>query len=187
MKGIYVDHAATTKMKKEVLESMIPYLTEKYGNPSSGYILGTKNKEAIEEARWKVASAIGADESEEIYFTSGGSEADNLAIKGIVRARKNRGKHIITSKIEHMAILNSCKQLEEEGYEVTYLNVDSNGIVKLNELEKAIREDTILISIMVANNEIGTIEPINDIGKIAQKNHILFHVDAVQAIRKYKD
>ena len=187
MKKVYVDHAATTKMKKEVLESMMPYLDEKYGNPSSAYILGSDSKSAIEKARIQVAKAIGAEMPEEIYFTSGGSEADNLAIKGIAKARKNRGKHIITSKIEHMAILNSCKQLEKEGFEITYLDVDSSGVVKLYELEKAIREDTILISIMFANNEIGTIEPINEIGKIAKKNHILFHVDAVQAIRKFKN
>lgn len=187
MKIVYADHAATTKIRKEVLDSMMPYLTEKFGNPSSAYILGNENKEAIEYARKQVALAIGAEESEEIYFTSGGSEADNLAIKGIARARKNRGKHIITSKIEHMAILNSCRELEEEGFEITYLNVDSNGIVKLNELENSIREDTILISIMFANNEIGTIEPISEIAKIAHSHGILFHVDAVQAVRKYKN
>lgn len=186
VKIIYADHAATTKMKKEVLDAMMPYLEEKYGNPSSAYILGQENKRAIEEARNQVAKAIGAEYSEEIYFTSGGSESDNLAIKGIAKARKSRGKHIITSKIEHMAIINACKQLEEEGFDITYVDVDSNGIVKINELEKAIREDTILISIMFANNEIGTIEPIGEIGKIARKNHILFHVDAVQAVGSLK-
>ena len=187
MKIVYADYAATTKIRKEVLDSMMPYLTEKFGNPSSAYILGNENKEAIEYARKQVALAIGAEESEEIYFTSGGSESDNLAIKGIARARKNRGKHIITTKIEHMAILNSCKQLEEEGFEITYLNVDSDGIIKLNELENSIREDTILISVMFANNEIGTIEPIIEIAKIAHSHGILFHVDAVQAVRKYKN
>lgn len=186
MKEIYVDHAATTKMKREVLESMMPYLTEKFGNPSTMYKYGIENKKAIDDARNKVAIAIGA-EKEEIYFTSGGSEADNLALKGIAKARKNRGKHIITTQIEHMAILNSCKQLEEEGYEVSYIGVDSDGIIKLNELENAIREDTILISVMFANNEIGTIQPISEIGKIARNKNIIFHVDAVQAVRKCKN
>ena len=187
MKTIYVDHAATTKIKKEVLDSMLPYLTEMYGNPSTAYELGIENRKAIEKAREQVAKAIGAEYSEEIYFTSGGSEADNLAIKGIARARKKRGKHIITTKIEHMAILNTCKQLEDEGYEVSYIDVDSNGIIKLNELENAIREDTILISVMFANNEIGTIEPVNEVAKIAHKHGILFHVDAVQAVRKLEN
>lgn len=186
MKEIYVDYAATTKMKREVLESMMPYLTEKFGNPSTMYKYGIENKKAIDDARNKVAIAIGAEE-EEIYFTSGGSEADNLALKGIAKARKNRGKHIITTQIEHMAILNSCKQLEEEGYEVSYIGVDSDGIIKLNELENAIREDTILISVMFANNEIGTIQPISEIGKIARNKNIVFHVDAVQAVRKCKN
>lgn len=186
MKEIYVDHAATTKMKKEVLESMMPYLTEKFGNPSTMYKYGIENKKAIDDARNKVAIAIGAEE-EKIYFTSGGSEADNLAFKGIAKARKNRGKHIITTQIEHMAILNSCKQLKEEGYEVSYIGVDSDGIIKLNELENAIREDTILISVMFANNEIGTIQPISEIGKIARNKNIVFHVDAVQAVRKCKN
>lgn len=184
MRKIYVDHAATTKMKREVLESMMPYLTEKFGNPSTMYKYGIENKRAIEEARKQVAKAIGADEENEIYFTSGGSEADNLAIKGIAKSRKNRGKHIITTQIEHMAILNSCKQLEKEGYEVSYIGVDSDGIIRLNELENAIRDDTILISVMFANNEIGTIQPIGEIGKIAKSKNILFHVDAVQAVRK---
>ena len=184
MREIYVDHAATTKMKKEVLESMMPYLTEKFGNPSTMYKYGIENKKAIEEARKQVARAIGAEEESEIYFTSGGSEADNLALKGIAKSRKNRGKHIITAQIEHMAILNSCKQLEEEGYEVSYIGVDSDGIIRLNELENTIRNDTILISVMFANNEIGTIQPIGEIGKIAKSKNILFHVDAVQAVRK---
>lgn len=187
MREIYVDHAATTKMKKEVLESMMPYLTEKFGNPSTMYKYGIENKKAIEEARKQVARAIGAEEESEIYFTSGGSEADNLALKGIAKSRKNRGKHIITTQIEHMAILNSCKQLEEEGYEVSYIGVDSDGIIRLNELENTIRNDTILISVMFANNEIGTIQPIGEIGKIAKSKNILFHVDAVQAVRKCKN
>lgn len=187
MKIIYADHAATTKIKKEVLDEMMPYLAEKYGNPSSAYKLGHDNKIAIEKARNKVALAIGARDSEEIIFTSGGTESDNLAIKGIARVNKNKGKHIITSKIEHMAVLNSCKELEEEGFEITYLNVDSNGVVKINELENAIRNDTILISVMLANNEIGTIEPIREIGKITHEYNIPFHVDAVQGIRKHKN
>ena len=187
MREIYVDHAATTKMKKEVLESMMPYLTEKFGNPSTMYKYGIENKKAIEEARKQVARAIGAEEESEICFTSGGSEADNLALKGIAKSRKNRGKHIITTQIEHMAILNSCKQLEEEGYEVSYISVDSDGIIRLNELENTIRNDTILISVMFANNEIGTIQPIDEIGKIAKSKNILFHVDAVQAVRKCKN
>lgn len=186
MREVYLDHAATTKMKKEVLESMLPYFEESYGNPSTSYKLGLENKRAIEEARKKVANAIGAEYEEEIYFTSGGSEADNLAIKGIAKARKNRGKHIITSEIEHSAIINSCKQLENEGYEITYVSVDTSGIIKLNELENAIREDTILISVMFANNEIGTIQPIFEIAKIAKSKNILLHVDAVQAVGSIK-
>lgn len=187
MREIYVDHSATTKMKKEVLESMMPYLTEKFGNPSTMYKYGIENKRAIEEARKQVARAIGAEDESEIYFTSGGSEADNLALKGIAKSRRSRGKHIITTQIEHMAILNSCKQLEKEGYEVSYIGVDSDGIIRLNELENAIRDDTILISVMFANNEIGTIQPIGEIGKIAKSKNILFHVDAVQAVRKCKN
>ena len=187
MKNIYVDHAATTKIKKEVIDSMMPYLTEKYGNPSAGYSLGKKSKDAIEESREKVCKAIGAEYTDEIYFTSGGTESDNLAIKGIAHARKNRGRLIITTQIEHKAILNSCKQLEKEGSEVTYLKVDADGLINLSELENSIREDTILISVMFANNEIGTIEPISDIGKIAKKYNIPFHVDAVQAVRFCKN
>ena len=187
MKIIYADHAATTKIKDEVLEVMQPYLKANYGNPSSAYELGEKSREAIEIAREQVASAIGANNADEIYFTSGGSESDNLAIKGIARLRKNIGKHIITSKIEHMAVLNSCRQLEEEGFKVSYINVDADGIIKIDELKKEIRDDTILISVMYANNEIGTIEPIKEIAKIAKEGNILFHVDAVQAIRKLKN
>lgn len=187
MREIYADHAATTKIKREVLESMMPYLEEEFGNPSSAYKLGINNKKAVEEARKKVALAIGAEEANEIYFTSGGSEADNFALRGIAKKRKNRGNHIITTKIEHMAILNTCKTLEKEGFEITYLNVDSDGIIKTSELERAIRPDTILISVMFANNEIGSIEPIGEISKIAKKHGILFHVDAVQAVRKCKN
>ena len=171
---VYADHSATTFVKDEVLREMLPYFTRNFGNASSGYSIGRN-------ARCKVATAIGA-RSDEIYFTSGGSEADNMIISGIARANKNRGKHIITTKIEHMAIINTCKNLEKEGFDITYLDVDEGGIINLNQLINSIREDTILISVMFANNEIGTIEPIEQIGKIAKENNILFHTDAVQAI-----
>lgn len=176
---IYFDHSATTRIDERVLNKMVPYLTTNYGNPSSMYFLGRRNKRAIEEARKTVASQIGA-RSKEIYFTSCGSESDNLALKGVVYA--NHGTHIITSKIEHPAILNTCATLERQGFEVTYLNVDQKGFINLDELQNAIRPDTILISIMFANNEIGTIEPIGQIGKIAKANCVYFHTDAVQAI-----
>lgn len=182
---IYLDHGATTKVDERVLNKMLPYFSINYGNPSSAYFLGRRNKRVIEEARNDVASNIGA-KSKEIYFTSCGSESDNLALKGIAYANKHKGKHIITSKIEHPAILNTCATLERQGFEVTYLNVDRNGFIKLEELENAIRTDTILISIMFANNEIGTIEPIEEIGKIAKRNNIYFHTDAVQAIGNVK-
>ena len=186
MEGIrYFDHAATTAVKEEVLKEMLPYFSESYGNASSLYSLGRKNKRAIENSRQRVAHALGAN-AKEIYFTSGGSESDNLAIKGIAYANKNKGRHIITSKIEHPAVLNSCKSLEKEGFIVTYLNVDKNGIILLNELEQAIRNDTILISIMFANNEIGTIQPIKEISQIAKKHNIYFHTDAVQAVGNLK-
>lgn len=178
---IYLDHGATTKVDERVLCKMLPYFSINYGNPSSAYFIGRKNKRVIEESRSIVASNIGAN-SKEIYFTSCGSESDNLALKGIAYANKHRGKHIITSKIEHPAILNTCATLERQGFDVTYLNVDNNGFVKLEELENSIRADTILISIMFANNEIGTIEPIEEIGKIARRNNIYFHTDAVQGI-----
>lgn len=178
---IYLDHGATTRVDDRVLNKMLPYFSINYGNPSSAYFIGRKNKRVIEEARNIVASNIGAN-SKEIYFTSCGSESDNLALKGIAYANKHRGRHIITSKIEHPAILNTCATLERQGFEVTYLNVDSNGFVRLDELENSIRVDTILISIMFANNEIGTIQPIEQIGKIAKMNNIYFHTDAVQAI-----
>lgn len=182
---IYLDHGATTKVDDRVLNKMLPYFSINYGNASSAYFLGRRNKRIIEESRNIVADCIGAN-SKEIYFTSCGSESDNLALKGIAYANKNKGKHIITSKIEHPAILNTCKTLERQGFEVTYLNVDNRGFVKLEELENAIREDTILISIMFANNEIGTIEPIDKMAKIAKVNNIYFHTDAVQAIGNVK-
>lgn len=177
---IYFDNAATTRVKMEVLKEMIPYFNEEYGNPSSIYQIGRKAKRAVEFARERVANLINADKSE-IYFTGCGSESDNTALKGIAYKNKNRGNHIITSKIEHPAILDSCKMLEKQGFEVTYLNVDENGFVNLAELENSITDKTILISIMFANNEIGTIEPIEQIAKIAKRKNIIFHTDAVQA------
>ena len=184
-KIIYLDHAATTPVDDRVLNKMLPYFRLSYGNPSSMYEKGRANKRIIEEARSEIARPINA-KAKEIYFTSGGTESDNLALKGVAYANKNKGKHIITSKIEHPAILNSCKTLEKQGYEITYLNVDNRGFVRLDELENAIREDTILISIMFANNEIGTIEPIEQIGKIAKQKNIIFHTDSVQAVGNIK-
>ncbi len=177
----YFDHAATTATKEEVLKEMLPYFTLNYGNASSIYSIGRKSKKAVEESRHKVAHAIGA-EAKEIYFTSCGSESDNLAIKGVAFANKERGNHIITTKIEHPAVLHTCQHLEKDGFRVTYLNVDSDGLINLKELEEAITPQTILISIMFANNEIGTIQPIKEIGEIAKKYNIYFHTDAVQAI-----
>ncbi len=181
----YFDHAATTAVDEEVLREMIPYFSYSYGNPSSAYTIGRQNKMAIHIARQKVAKAINA-KPKEIYFTGCGSESDNLALKGITYANSKNKKHIITTKIEHHAILNTCKTLEQEGVEVTYLNVDKDGKINLQELENSIKESTILISIMTANNEIGTIQPIKEIGKIARKHKILFHTDAVQAIGNIK-
>lgn len=177
----YFDHAATTAVAPEVLHEMIPYFSKNYGNASSMYEIARISKRAMNEARAKIAHDIGAS-PKEIYFTSCGSESDNLAIKGIAYANKEKGKHIITSKIEHNAVLNSCERLEEQGFEITYLNVDQNGFVNLEELKNAIREDTILITIMFANNEVGTIEPVEKIAEIAKNNNIIFHTDAVQAI-----
>ena len=177
---IYLDNAATTKVKPEVVDAMLPYFTEEFGNPSSVYSFAAKNKTVIEKAREMIAASINA-KPKEIYFTGGGSESDNMAIKGIARAYKDKGRHIITSKIEHHAVLHSLRALEKDGYEVTYLDVDEYGVVKLDELKKAIRDDTILITIMFANNEIGTIEPVKEIGQIAKEHGILFHTDAVQA------
>lgn len=178
---IYFDNSATTKIKREVLEEMIPYLTKEYGNASSLYSIGRKSKRAIEKARKQVAELINC-KTNEIYFTGSGSESDNMALKGYAYANKEKGNHIITSKIEHPAILETCKNLEEKGFEISYIDVNEDGIIKLNELEKAIKPTTIIISIMFANNEIGTIQPIDEIGKIAKKNNIIFHTDAVQAI-----
>ena len=178
---IYMDNSATTPVRKEVAEEMIPYLTENFGNPSSIYDPGKTSKTAVEDARKKVAYAIGAEENE-IYFTSGGTESDNWAIKGIACANKSKGKHIITSSIEHHAVLHTCEWLEGQGFEVTYLPVDKYGMVAPEDLKNAIRDDTILISIMLANNEIGTIQPVEEIGIIARENRIYFHTDAVQAI-----
>lgn len=177
----YFDHAATTATKEEVLKEMLPYFNMEYGNPSSMYSIGRKTRKVVEEARRKVALAIGGD-SKEIYFTSCGSESDNLAIKGVAYANRKRGNHIITTKIEHPAVLHTCEHLEKEGFRVTYLNVDAEGVVSLEELENAICNDTILISVMFANNEIGTIQPIGKIGRIARKHNIYFHTDAVQAV-----
>ncbi len=179
-KMIYLDNAATTRTAPEVVEAMLPYFTEYYGNASTVYEFGAKSKEAISKARETIANSLGAKENE-IYFTAGGSEADNWALKAAAEAYKGKGKHIITSKIEHHAILHTCQWLEKNGFEVTYLDVDEFGVVKLEELKKAIRPDTILISIMFANNEIGTIEPVKEIGAIAKEHGVLFHTDAVQA------
>ena len=177
----YFDNSATTKIKEEVLHEMLPYLSIEYGNPSSIYSIGRSAKRAIEEARKRVAELINC-KPEEIYFTSCGSESDNTALKGIAYANKEKGKHIITSKIEHPAILHSCQNLEKKGFEVTYIDVDKDGFINLESLKNSIRKDTILISIMFANNEIGTIEPIEQIAKIAHSNGIIFHTDAVQAV-----
>lgn len=180
-KHVYMDHAATTYTKKEVLNEMIPYFTEYYGNPSSIYSLSRSTKKAIDEARTKVAKCLNADEKE-IFFTGGGSEADNWAIKGVAFANKNKGNHIITTKIEHHAVLHTCKFLERQGFEVTYLDVDKEGFVNPEDVKKAITDKTILVSVMFANNEIGTIEPIKEIGAICREKKVLFHTDAVQAV-----
>ena len=179
-KKIYLDNAATTRTRPEVVEAMLPYFSELYGNPSSVYEFAAQNKKALDEGRTAIADAIGA-ESAEVYFTASGTEADNWALKATAEAYEGKGKHIITSKIEHHAILHTCEYLQKRGYEVTYIDVDENGVVKLDQLEKAIRPTTVLISIMFANNEIGTIQPIKEIGAIAKKHKILFHTDAVQA------
>lgn len=180
MRQIYLDNAATTRVKEEVLREMLPYFTEDYANPSAIYSFAQKTSLAVEDARRKAAELIGAN-ANEIYFTAGGSESDNWALKAAAEAYNSKGKHIITSAIEHHAILHTCNYLEKQGYEVTYLKVDEYGKISPEELKKAIRPDTILISIMTANNEIGTIEPIKEIGRIAHENGVLFHTDAVQA------
>ena len=177
---IYLDNAATTKTAKEVVDAMLPYFSEYYGNPSTIYGLGAKSKEAVTDAREAIAQSLGA-QTNEIYFTAGGSESDNWALKATAETYEGKGKHIITSKIEHHAILHTCEYLEKRGFEITYIGVDENGILKLDELRAAIRPDTILISVMFANNEIGTIQPIREIGEIAKEHGILFHTDAVQA------
>ena len=176
----YFDNAATTKVKKEVLEKMLPYFQEQYGNPSSLYSIGRSAKKAVEEARKKVAQLINCMPNE-IYFTGCGSESDNTAIKGVAYANQKKGKHIITSKIEHPAVLHTCQALAKQGFIITYLDVNKEGIIDLEQLRNSIRNDTILISIMFANNEIGTLQPITEIAKIARMYNIVFHTDAVQA------
>ena len=184
-KFIYVDNAATTRLKKEVIDEMMPYLEREYGNPSSIYKFASNSKRAIENARQKIANAFNAD-PKEIIFTSGASEADNWAIKGIADSMKDKGNHIITTKIEHHAVLHTTEFLEKNGFRVTYLDVDQNGLIDLNQLKNAICDKTILISIIFANNEIGTIQPIKEIGEIAKEHNILFHTDAVQAVGNVK-
>lgn len=177
---IYLDNAATTRCAREALDAMLPFFLEQYGNASSIYRLGAESKKAIKKARTVIAESLHADPAE-IYFTAGGSEADNWALIAAAEAYSQKGKHIITSKIEHHAILHTCEYLEKRGFQITYVDVDENGIIRLDELEKAIRQDTILISVMFANNEIGTIQPIGEIGRLARERGILFHTDAVQA------
>ena len=185
MNTVYLDNSVTTKTDEKVLKAMLPYFSENYGNPSSIYKLGRENRKAVEEARSQVAKALNC-EPNEVYFTAGGSESDNTAIRGIAYSYKKKGNHIITSKIEHPAVLETCKQLEKEGFEVSYIGVDENGFIKLDELEKAIKPTTTLITVMFANNEIGTIQPIKEIGEIARKHDIIFHTDAVQAVGSVK-
>jgi len=180
-KFIYLDHAATTPVHPEVINEMLPYFTQKYGNPSSIYSIGREAHTSIENAREKIARILGASNSNEIIFTSGGTESDNLAIKGIAEAYKDKGKHIITSSIEHHAVMHTFEYLQKNGFEVTYLPVDKYGIVDIEQLKKYLRDDTTLVSVMTANNEAGTIEPIKDIGKLLKEKNIFFHTDAVQA------
>ena len=185
MKTVYFDNAATTQLDDKVLEKMLPYLKQNYGNASSIYKLGRESRKAIEEAREEIAKELNCNPNE-IYFTAGGSESDNTAIKGIARANKNKGNHIITSKIEHPAVLETCKELEKEGFEISYISVDEEGTIDLEELKNSIKPQTILITIMFANNEIGTIEPIEEIGNIAKEHSIYFHTDAVQVYGNLK-
>ncbi|MGI6669368.1 MAG: cysteine desulfurase NifS [Acetivibrionales bacterium] len=180
-KTIYFDHAATTPVRKEVLEAMLPYFRQKFGNPSSIYSIGRESKKAIEEARETISGIIGA-EPREIFFTGSGTEADNWAIKGVAYANRQKGRHIITTAIEHHAVLHACQYLENDGFEVTYLPVDQDGLVTAEQVRAAIRPDTILVSIMFANNEIGTIQPIAEIGKVTREKGVYFHTDAVQAM-----
>ncbi|MBM7561586.1 cysteine desulfurase NifS [Fusibacter tunisiensis] len=180
MKRVYMDNSATTPVKQEVLDTMLPYFTEHYGNASSIHSFGQEAKKTLEASRKIIADTLNTS-SDTIYFTGGGSEADNWALKGVMKANAQKGKHLITSTIEHHGILHTCKALEKEGYEVTYLEVDSDGLIDLKELEQAIRPDTVMISIMYINNEIGTMQPIKEIGQIARKHKVIFHTDAVQA------
>ena len=184
-KRVYLDYSATTPMKQEVLDEMLPYFTEKFGNPSSIHSFGREAKQAIDLSREQLAKSIGA-KADEIFFTGGGSEADNWAIKGIAYANRDKGNHIITTKIEHHAVLHTCEYLEKNGFEVTYLEVDAYGRINIDDLKSAIKDQTILITIMFANNEIGTIQPIKEIGQIAKEKKVIFHVDAVQAFGNIK-
>ena len=177
---IYLDNAATTPMKRDAYDKMLPYLTKQYGNPSGAYDFARESKAAMNTARTQIAALIGADK-DEIYFTSGGTEGDNWALKGAAELLREKGRHIITTKIEHHAVLNTCKYLEKKGYKITYLDVDEYGMIKIERLRKLIQPDTILISVMMANNEIGTIQPIEEIGMLAEQRDIMFHTDAVQA------
>ncbi|BCZ48236.1 cysteine desulfurase IscS [Clostridium gelidum] len=181
MKNVYMDYSATTYVKPEVLEEMLPYFTEKFGNPSSFYGISRVTKMAIDKAREQVAKSLNCAPSE-VYFTGGGSEADNWAIKGIASAHKNKGNHIITTKVEHHAVINTCEYLEKNGFDVTYLDVDEEGFISIDDLKNAITDKTILVSIMFANNEIGTIQPIKEIGEICKEKKVFFHTDAVQAV-----
>ena len=185
MKKVYMDYASTTYVKEEVLEEMLPYFTEKFGNPSSFYDISRETKMAIDKSRNRISKAIGCNINE-LYFTSSGSESDNWAIKGIMSANKDKGNHIITTKIEHQAVLKTCEFLEKQGFKVTYLDVDEEGIVNLDNLKRAIKKETVLVSIMTANNEIGTIQPIKEIGSICRENGVYFHTDAVQALGSLK-
>ncbi|MBM7613938.1 cysteine desulfurase NifS [Alkaliphilus hydrothermalis] len=184
-KRVYLDYSATTPMKKEVLDEMLPFFNVQFGNPSSIHCFGRENKSAVDKARSTIAKTLNAG-VDEIFFTGGGSEADNWGIKGVANALKDKGKHVITTKVEHHAVLHTCQYLEKDGFDVTYLDVDQYGMIKIDELKAAIRPDTILITIMFANNEIGTIQPIKEIGKIAKDYKITFHTDAVQAYGNVK-